>query len=43
MQLRESVFFGEIGVPESNDLENSEFSSEIATDPSVSEVHKVNF
>lgn len=42
MELREAFILGEISVPESDGLINVEFTSKIASYPSVGKVHKIN-
>ena len=42
MELRESLFFWKISVPESYYLKYVEFSCQITADPSVCKVHEID-
>lgn len=42
VELGEALILGEVGVPQADCLINIEFSSQVAADPPVGEIHKVD-
>jgi hypothetical protein len=42
MKLREAVFFSKVSIPHENDVVDVELAHQVAVDPPIREIHKID-